>query len=282
MLLRRIDRGGRVVEHQHAGVGEDRPGDGDALALTAGQREAAFAEHRVVRVGQSHDEVVRAGESGGTLDLLGRGLGIGERDVGGHAVVEQQRVLEHDADGMPDVVQRELPDVDAVDRDAAVSDVVEPHEQTGDRRLARPGGPDDRHRLPGLELEVEPPQDRHGRVVAEVDVVEADRADPISTGTVAARQIDRVLGIDDVGMDLQHFVDALESDRRALTPGDRHAEHPQRAHEQGDVEVELDELAEREVAVDHLHAAEAEHGDRGRAAASVRSPAGTSPGSAPP
>ena len=93
-------------------------------------------------------------------------------------------------------------------------------------------------------------------------MVKADRADPISTGTVAARQVDRVLGIDDVGMDLQHLVDPLESDRGALTPGDRHAEHAQRAHEQGDVEVELDELAEREVAVDHLHAAEAEHGDQ--------------------
>ena len=77
--------GGGVVEHQHPRVGQDRPGDGDALALTARQREAALAEHRVVGVGQPHDEVVRAGEPGGALDLLGRGLGIGERDVRGDA-----------------------------------------------------------------------------------------------------------------------------------------------------------------------------------------------------
>ena len=44
VLLRRVDRGGGVVEDEHAGVGEDRPGDGDALALAARQREAALAD----------------------------------------------------------------------------------------------------------------------------------------------------------------------------------------------------------------------------------------------
>ena len=62
VLLRRVDRAGGVVEHEHPWVGEDRPGDGDALALAPAEREAAFADHRVVAVGQVVDELGGAGE----------------------------------------------------------------------------------------------------------------------------------------------------------------------------------------------------------------------------
>jgi hypothetical protein len=37
VLLRRVDRRGRVVEDEHPRVGQDRAGDGDALSLTTGQ-----------------------------------------------------------------------------------------------------------------------------------------------------------------------------------------------------------------------------------------------------
>ena len=43
---------GGVVEDQHTRVGEDRPGDRDALALPTRQREAALADLGVVAVGQ--------------------------------------------------------------------------------------------------------------------------------------------------------------------------------------------------------------------------------------
>ena len=52
VLLGGVDRRGGVVEDQHARVGEDGPGDGDALALAARQREAALTDDRVVAVGQ--------------------------------------------------------------------------------------------------------------------------------------------------------------------------------------------------------------------------------------
>ena len=52
VLLGRVDRRGGVVEDQHPRVGEDRAGDGDALALAAGQREAALADLGAVAVGQ--------------------------------------------------------------------------------------------------------------------------------------------------------------------------------------------------------------------------------------
>ena len=52
VLLGRVDRRGGVVEDQHARVGEDRPGDGDALALAAREREPPLPDGRVVALGQ--------------------------------------------------------------------------------------------------------------------------------------------------------------------------------------------------------------------------------------
>ena len=76
-----------------------------------------------------------SGQASGPLDGRSVGLRIGEGDVGADRVVEQQRVLEHDADGSPQVVQAEFAHIDAVDRDRAGVDVVEPDEESGDRRL---------------------------------------------------------------------------------------------------------------------------------------------------
>ena len=50
----RVDRRGGVVEDQDPRVGEERPGQRDALALAARQREAPLADDGVVAVGQRH------------------------------------------------------------------------------------------------------------------------------------------------------------------------------------------------------------------------------------
>ncbi len=48
-----VDGAGRVVEDQDARVGEQGAGDGDALALAAGERHPALADHRLVAVGET-------------------------------------------------------------------------------------------------------------------------------------------------------------------------------------------------------------------------------------
>ena len=53
LLGRGVDRGGGVVEDQHARVGEQRAGDRQALALAAGERQAALADPRVEALGQA-------------------------------------------------------------------------------------------------------------------------------------------------------------------------------------------------------------------------------------
>src|SRR5579885_328730 len=54
-----VDGAGGVVENQDARVGEQGAGDGDALALAAGERDAALADHRLIAFLEAEDELVR-------------------------------------------------------------------------------------------------------------------------------------------------------------------------------------------------------------------------------
>ena len=100
-LGRRVDRGRRVVEDQDARVDDQRAGDRDPLALAAGERDPALADHRVVAVRQRLDELVRLREPRGALDLLVGRFGPAERDVLAHGRREEERVLRDHADLAP-------------------------------------------------------------------------------------------------------------------------------------------------------------------------------------
>ena len=65
-----VDARGGVVEDQDARVHDQRAGDGDALTLSAGQRQPALADDRLVAVGQGADERVGLGAPRGGAHLL--------------------------------------------------------------------------------------------------------------------------------------------------------------------------------------------------------------------
>ena len=65
-----VERAGRLVEHQDRRVLQDGAGNGDALALAAGQLAAALAGTRVVAVALGEDEVLRRRGLGGGMDLV--------------------------------------------------------------------------------------------------------------------------------------------------------------------------------------------------------------------
>src|SRR5258708_33084620 len=58
-----IERAGRLVEDQDAGVGGEGARHCDALTLTTGQAAAAFADERVVALGELEDELMGSRES---------------------------------------------------------------------------------------------------------------------------------------------------------------------------------------------------------------------------
>ena len=78
-----VDGTGGVVEEEDPRVAEQCPGEGDPLALAAGQRESPLADHRVVAVGSALDESCAPARAGGGLDLVVGGVGAAEGDVRG-------------------------------------------------------------------------------------------------------------------------------------------------------------------------------------------------------
>ena len=86
-----IERGGRLVEQDDRRVLDQRPRDGDALALAAGELQAVLADLRVVAGREAHDEIVRMGGLGGGDDLRFAGAELAERDVVADGAAEQVR-----------------------------------------------------------------------------------------------------------------------------------------------------------------------------------------------
>lgn len=248
-----VHGGGGVVEDEQAGVGEDRPGERDALALAAGEGEAVFADRGVVALGEFGDETVRLGGAGGLHDLFRGRVGTAVGDVVADRVREQEGVLGDQADRGAQGVQGEFADVVAADEDGSVGHVVEARQEQGDRGLARAGGADDREGLAGADLEAEPVENRPLVVVAEGHVVELDGGRGVG-GELLGAVLQIRLGVD-------QLQDALGAGAGLLADREDHREHADRADELGEVGGEGDEGAEGDVTADREPAAEGEHRD---------------------
>ena len=69
---------------ENSRVGNQRARDRDALALAAGERGTAFADDRVVALGQLKNEFMRARKLRRRNDALNRKRRIDQRDVLAH------------------------------------------------------------------------------------------------------------------------------------------------------------------------------------------------------
>ena len=175
----------------------------------------------------------------GVLDLGAARAGPAVGDVVVDRVVEQHRVLRHDADRAAQAVLRDLADVLAVDRDRAGVDVVEAEQQPRQRRLAGAARPDHRDCRARRDREVDVVQDRPPRVVAEVDVPEARprRAAPRAAGAPGRSSIS--------GCVVEQREHLLEVGQRLLDLAVDHAEEVERDVELDQVGVDQHEVADR-------------------------------------
>ena len=150
----RVDRRGRLVENQHRRQAEHNPGDAEQLLLALGEVAAPFGDDGVVALGHPHDETVGVGLFGGGDNLPLGGVRAAVGDVvpdGGRA---QPGVLEDHPVALPERLAGKMTDIMAVDRDRTLPDVVEPHQQVNERRLAAAGRADNRDPLAGMDREV--------------------------------------------------------------------------------------------------------------------------------
>ena len=148
-----VDRGQRLVQHQDRRVAQQRPGDGDALALAAREARAAFADHGLIAIGQRFDEVMRVGGAGGGDKLGLVGVGAAETQVVLDRAVEQVGVLRHDGDHPAHRLRVERAQVLPADADRAALRVVQAEQQAHDGGLAGAAGPDDADALAGGDAE---------------------------------------------------------------------------------------------------------------------------------
>ena len=217
-------------------------------------RSPGLADLRLVAQRQAMDELVRVGSPRGPEDPLGVGLALAEGDVLGDRGVEEIALLEHEADLAPQRPVVERVQLELVVDDRAVGRLHQPREQLDQRRLAGAAAADDRDRLAGLDLEVEPLQDRRRlrAAVAEADVPQLDGAGERRHGAEP-----RVVGAL-LGLVLEHVVEAAEEDLRELELVPEHEQEQERRVRERDQRVERDELAQGEVVVDDLVRADEE------------------------
>ncbi|ELZ29211.1 putative hydrolase [Halosimplex carlsbadense 2-9-1] len=171
-----VDVAGRLVGQQQCGVGRQRAGDGDALALAARQLRGAVVE--AVAEADPREQVRGALAALAAVDALEDQR---QRDVldGGQPRHEVER-LEDEAD-RPAAGPRALGvgqrrDVLAVDPDDSPGGRVEPADEVQERALARPAGAHDgRVRARGeRQRDVRERLDGHGALVGLRHVREVD------------------------------------------------------------------------------------------------------------
>jgi hypothetical protein len=146
-----VEAGGGLVQEEHGGVPDHGAGDRQALALPAGQRPAALADHRVVPVRQQPDERVGVRLAGRRHDLGVGGVGPAVGDVLPHRAVEHQRLLQDHGHAVADVGQGQGPQIVPVEAHGAPVGVVEAQVQLGHRGLSGAAGADQGQRLAGQD-----------------------------------------------------------------------------------------------------------------------------------
>ena len=145
----------------------------------------------------------------------------------------------------------------AVDGDAAAPRIVEARHQAGERALAGAGGADDRHGLPGPDLEGHVVEDRPSGLVAEGHVLDAQVAGQPAGIRRAGPIVHLAPGLED----LEHAPGAAGGALRGRRGVHQRLE---RAVERGQVGEEHQDAADGEPAVEH--ALRAQPDDRGGAA----------------
>ncbi len=136
MFRRGVQPYGRLVQNQNRSIANDRPGNGNALTLAAGERDAALADHGVVGVGHFLDEFQRIGQLDGPPDFPGRSAGFAIRNVFPNRGVEKKGVLQDETDLIAQRFQPVAANVHAIHSDISGNGIIESRNQAYERGLS--------------------------------------------------------------------------------------------------------------------------------------------------
>ena len=106
----------RFIENQNGRITNDRPGDRDALALTARHHGAALADQRVEPLRQRGEDIRQVRHFDGPLNRIGRCPGEAVDDVLEEGAVEEKCVLLDKSGCAVPALRRVLPIVNPIHR----------------------------------------------------------------------------------------------------------------------------------------------------------------------
>ena len=167
-------RGG-LVEDEQRRVREQRPRQGEPLPFAARHGSPARPYRRLEALGERLDPGQQPGSRGGPGQLVVAGARPGQAEVVGDRRVEDVRVLRAAADEPAHVVGGVGGEVVTAQGGGAAGQVREPHQEGGDRGLARSVGADEGDTPARAEVEVEAVErERSVRAVADPGGAERD------------------------------------------------------------------------------------------------------------
>src|SRR5699024_10594828 len=117
-----IHCGQRIIQYQHVGIKDQRPGDGNPLILAAEQCLASFPDHIVIPFGELFYVIMYMTEPCRPADGSVIQSGIAERDVAPDGCCKQEMVLRHIAEPAPQIFHIIVPD-----GMSAVHDIIRIH-----------------------------------------------------------------------------------------------------------------------------------------------------------
>ena len=253
-----VHGGGGVVQDQNSRLDEKSAGQRDALALSSGQGESALTDEAVVSLGQGVDEGRGLRQPRRMLDLLRGGVGPAESDVGGDGVGEEERLVEHQRDGLAQGCRVEVVDIDrrSVGRqgDLSLSRAVEAREQECECGLSRTRVADDGHRLTGRDGQVQAGEHLAFGLEPERHLGDADSQRAVRQRDGFGRFRVGRLGID-------HLVDALDGRAGELSHDHHRRDGAGHGGQSRDIGGEGQKRADRDVALEGQIAAEGDDSD---------------------
>ena len=94
----RIEFGGRLIQNQNGRILQQRPGDGDSLALPSREPLAAFADHGLVALRHFLNEFLASATRAASRTCVSVGQAAAVTNIVVDRVVKENRFLRDDAD----------------------------------------------------------------------------------------------------------------------------------------------------------------------------------------
>lgn len=169
---------GDLVEDEDFRVLQKRAGDGQALALPAGEPHAVLAQPRLVALRQLLDHIVYLREFTGLHNVLEVRVRVRGDEIVVDAAGEQHGLLRHHAVVAPKLVGGHAPDVPAIEQNLALRGHVEAHQEFCQRAFSAAGWPHDDSEFAGFKRQVQATvQVRVFLGIAEAHLFQLDLAD---------------------------------------------------------------------------------------------------------